>query len=323
MLAIAPELSADDLLTRQTSCFVCASHQLKPIHDGFFCLGNTLKDPEAEPTLRPFEGKHFLLNQCQACGFIQAQGIPIDPNYFTALYNQKWSEEWMLSDFDSVYKDNIFQGILHHIGKSIRKSPRSLLDVGTHVGKMIHLAGLAGWQADGIELNPRTREIAIRKTGRPVHRMTAKQLSETGVKYDAVTITDVLEHIPDPVSVLTDLRSLMNPNGMIAIKVPSGANQLRKEKFRTWIGATKRAEIGTNFIHVNHFSPTALRTALVRAGFVQPWITVGAPELPPGGGFRGLVSRCFRQAVFSVAKLPGGVHTPLGLNLQAFARVPE
>jgi len=282
-----------------------------------------LTDPEAAPTLLPYEGKHFTLNCCRDCGFIQAEGIPADPNYFNALYSQKWSEEWMLSDFESTYKDNIFREILQQLGRHVQRSPRRLLDVGTHVGKMIFLAGQAGWEADGIELNPLTREIAMRKTGRPVHRMTASELASTGVKYDAITITDVLEHIPDPVSILTDLRVMAKPGGMIAIKVPSGRNQLRKEKVRVLLGLADKVEIGTNFIHVNHFSPTALKTALTRAGFVNPRVTVGAPELPPGGGLRGALSRCFRSLVYGIAKLPGGVHTPLGLNLQAYASAPQ
>ena len=168
-----------------------------------------------------------------------------------------------------------------------------------------------------------TREIAIRKTGSPVHRVTAKQLADTGVKYDAITITDVLAHIQDPVSILTSLRPILKPGGVIAIKVPSGKNQLRKEKIKVLLGMTEKAEIGTNLCHVNHFSPTALKRALIRAGFVQPRVTVGAPELPPGGGLRGLLSRFFRTSVFWVARLPGGVHTPLGLNLQAYASAPS
>ncbi len=310
-------------LVPRTTCFACESVRLAPIHEGFFRLGLCLTDPEAAPTLLPYEGKHFTLNYCRDCGFIQGEGIPADPNYFNALYSQKWSEEWMLSDFESTYKDNIFREILQELGRHVLRSPRKLLDVGTHVGKMMFLAGQAGWEADGIELNPLTREIAIRKTGRPVHRMTAKELASTGVKYDAITITDVLEHIPDPVSILTDLRMMTKPSGMIAIKVPSGKNQLRKEKVRVLLGMAEHAEIGTNFIHVNHFSPTALKTALTRAGFVNPRVTVGAPELPPGGGLRGALSRCFRILVYRIAKLPGGVHTPLGLNLQAYASVPS
>lgn len=311
------------LLAPRTTCFVCDSPRLKPLHEEVFRLGLSLNDVYAGPILAPYEGKRFTLNCCRDCGFIQAEGIPADPNYFDALYSQQWSEEWMLSDFESTYKDNIFRGILEEIGRPIHGTAKKLLDVGTHVGKMIYLAGQAGWEADGIELNPLTRDIAIRKTGRPVHRMTAKELARSGVKYDAITITDVLEHIPDPVSILTDLRSMLKPGGIIAIKVPSGMNQLRKEKLRVLLGVAKKAEIGTNFIHVNHFSPTALKLALTRAGFVNPRVTVGAPELPPGGGLRGALSRSFRILVYRFATLPGGVHSPLGLNLQAYASVPS
>jgi 2-polyprenyl-3-methyl-5-hydroxy-6-metoxy-1,4-benzoquinol methylase len=308
------------LFIYHAACFVCKSTSLTPIHKGIIRLGQMLEDPEVATILAPYEGQHFKINLCKNCKFIQPEAIPSNPNYFNALYSQKWSEEWMLCDFESTYKDSIFLGILRRLGREAECSSKRLLDVGAHVGKMIFMAGLEGWVAEGVELNPRTREIAIRKTNRPVYHNSARELAATGVQYDAITMTDVLEHIPDPVSILTDLYSLLKRGGTIAIKVPSGRNQLLKEKLRVTLGLAETAEIATNFIHVNHFSPTSLTIALIRAGFVQPRIMVGAPELPPKGGLRGLINRSVRVLIFSVAKLPGGVHSPFGLNLQAFAK---
>ncbi len=122
-------------------------------------------------------------------------------------------------------------------------------------------------ESEGIELNPSTRNIAIQKTGRPVYDLSADELFKTGARYDAITLTDVLEHIPNPVAVLTDLRKLLNAGGVISIKVPCGINQLKKEKVRKSLGITNRVEIATNLCHINHFSPIALKRALTSRAF--------------------------------------------------------
>ena len=148
------------------------------------------------------------------------------------------------------------------------------------------------------------------------------ELANTSVTYAATTITNVLEHIPDSVSILNELPSLMKPGGMIGIKCPFGRNQLRREKARVHFRMIEKTEIAMNFVHVNQFPPTAMMCALTRSCFIEARVAVGVPELPPGGGLRGFLSRCFRIFVFGIAKLPRGLHTPLGLNLQAFASAP-
>src|SRR3989442_7539936 len=105
-----------------------------------------------------------------------------------------------------------------------------LLDVGAHTGRFLHLAREAGWDAEGIELNPRTAAYAAARTGLPVHQMNAQALTDRGRRYDAVVLTDVLEHIPEPVDLLTALASVSKPGGVIVVKVPCGPSQVVQER---------------------------------------------------------------------------------------------
>jgi hypothetical protein len=60
--------------------------------------------------------------------------------------------------------------------------------------------------------------------------------------------------------------------------------------------------------------------ALERAGFSKVLVRTAAPELPPDRtSLQRLASNAVRMGVYAAARLPGGVHTPLGLNLQAYA----
>ncbi len=72
--------------------------------------------------------------------------------------------------------------------------------------------------------------------------------------------------------------------------------------------------LADNLVHVNHFSAASLRTALERTGFTEVAVRTAAPELPPSA-----ISRAVRLAIYAAGRLPGAVHTPLALNLQAYA----
>jgi len=147
--------------------------------------------------------------------------------------------------------------------------------------------------------------------------MNALAVAATGRRYRAVALTDVLEHIPRPVQVLTAIAALIEPGGCIAVKVPSGPGQAIKERVVAAL-TRRRVSIADNLVHVNHFSPRSLVLALERAGFSGVEVDAGAPELPPASNAGGRLSNAFRQAVYAAARLPAAVHTPLAVNLQAY-----
>jgi hypothetical protein len=109
------------------------------------------------------------------------------------------------------------------------------------------------------------------------------------------------------------------------VKVPSGPGQWRKERALSAVTRGRPISIADNLVHVNHFSPRALAMALECAGFTNVRVRAGAPELFAAAGrpFRQALSNGFRLAVYAAALAPGAVHTPLALNLQAYAQVPR
>jgi SAM-dependent methyltransferase len=302
------------------SCQVCGGAGLFPIHELSFDLAiYGSQDPE----LAAYTGKTLDLRRCAACGFAQPSALPSLPRFFDRLYDQRWSEAWIRTEFEAKYKDAIFGEILRSMGSRLAPSRRRLLDVGAHAGRFIALARAAGWTAEGLELNPQTAAYARERTGAPVRQLNVHEVDARTAAYDAITVTDVLEHIPDPVRVLARVAALLGPDGWAAVKVPSGPGQLRKEEWRGRLLRGYRPTLADNLVHVNHFSPASLRIALERAGFRDVVITPGAPELPSTPGLRGAAFRMTRRALHLAARtLPGGLHLPVTLNLQAYARRP-
>ena len=272
---------------------------------------------EQDPELAAYTGERIWLQRCRGCGFAQPERMPALPRYFERMYDQRWSPEWVAAEFESTYKDVIFARILDALGRRLPATPRTLLDIGSHAGRFLHLATRAGWRADGTEINTRTAAYAAERSGATVHRVRAEHVIDLDKRFDAVTLTDVLEHIPEPVPMLHAAHAVLAPRGWVAVKVPCGPAQLRKETWRARVSRGYRATLADNLVHVNHFSPRSLRHALELAGFAEIEIEVAAPECPPGSR----VSAAMRMALWRAARVvPFAVHTPIALHLQAFAR---
>lgn len=294
-------------------CWVCGGDELARVHQGIF---DFTQYREQDPELAAYTGARFWLNRCRSCGFAQPDALPTLANYFDRMYDQRWAEDWIEQEFASEAKDYIFKLVLGELSRRVDSDRRSLLDVGAHVGRLIYLAHRSGWRAEGIELNPRTSAFAARKTGLPVHRINAHGLAAEAKRYAAVTLLDVLEHIPDPVTLLTGLRELLEAAGWIAVKVPCGPAQLLKERIRSRVRGGRRVSVADNLVHINHFSVSSLRLALERAGYRSIKITVGAPELVASSSATRL-----RLGVYHLGRwVPGALHSPLALNLQAYAQ---
>jgi SAM-dependent methyltransferase len=299
-------------------CWVCGDRRLVRYHQGRLDFHVYATQ---DPGLDAYTGQRVRLVECRTCGFGQPEELPTLPGFFDRMYDQRWDERWVEHEFAARYKDFIFRGILRQLRQRVASGRRRLLDVGAHAGRFMFLAQQRGWDVEGIELNARTAACAASRTGAPVHRVNATTLAVSGRRYDAVTLTDVLEHIPNPLPLLQSLAQILEPGGCLAVKVPCGPSQRFKEQVLTAFVPGRSVSLADNLVHVNHFSARSLRHVLARAGFRRIDIRSGAPELLPLEAARPLrvVSNVGRLAVYLVASLPGAVRTPLALHLQAYA----
>jgi SAM-dependent methyltransferase len=292
-------------------CWICGGGAFAAAYDARFDLSAFA---EQDPALAAYSGEPVAIRRCTQCGFAQPAVLPALERYFDRMYDQRWAEDWVESEHSAVYKDDIFAAVLRALDARVPGPSRRLLDVGAHAGRLMSLAQAAGWSVEGIELNPRTAARAGISTGAPVHQGNIFSV-EPRTPFDAVTLIDVLEHIPDPRQALTRAAGWIRAGGAIAVKVPNGAAQQLKESVRAVVRPGYQPTLADNLVHVNHFTPRSLRLALERSGFTSVRVTPAGPEMPEAG-----VDRLVRRAVFAAARvLPGGVHTPFALNLQAIA----
>ena len=305
---------ADDPFVEERDCWICGHRPLDPMADAIFEL-SAYRDQD--PALAAYTGARVRLCRCGECGFAQPDRLPLLPGFFDRMYAQQWSADWIAREFEGGSKDLIFRTVLDGLEARLPPARRVLVDVGAHVGRFLRLAQQRGWSVEGVEVNPRTAAHAERHTGARVHRMSAHDLDAIGSRFDALTLTDVLEHIPDPLMLLAKAKSVLNAGGWLAVKVPCGPIQVFKERIRARVHRSYRPRLADNLVHVNHFSVRSLRLALDRAGFRNAHIEIGAPECPD----QSWAGNLLRLAVYQTGRrLPFGLHTPCALNLQAFAQ---
>jgi 2-polyprenyl-3-methyl-5-hydroxy-6-metoxy-1,4-benzoquinol methylase len=151
-----------------------------------------------------------------------------------------------LEKFDWIYKPDKweYQRALHYIsGRS------KVLDVGCGPGHFLILARRAGHVAYGLELNTSAVNRA-RADGLMVSAQSIGDHPNRNLEcYDAVCSFQVLEHIYDVRSFITDCLRTLKPNGLLIFGVPNNAG---------FVGYDDLAVLNRPPHHMGLWSPTSL-----------------------------------------------------------------
>jgi methionine biosynthesis protein MetW len=128
----------------------------------------------------------------------------------------------------------------------------------------------------GVEPNEERAEVAC-ANGVKVHVGYLEDLDPEAVgPFDVVIFSDVLEHLPDPHSILCVTRRFLRPGGSVVVSVPNVAHwTVRLDLLR---GRFNYQESGImDATHLRWFTEKTIRMLLEKAGFhVEEWrVTTG------------------------------------------------
>lgn len=205
--------------------------------------------PEA-PLFTKNGGKYCF---CQSCKHIFLSN-PLSEAKLLNFYSgyPTSSLEWHQNESD-FYKKIYIKGL-----ELIQSVPqvRTVLDIGCSSGYFLSIAAEHGLDCYGIEPNRQEVVYAI-DNGINVIGSTISDLGD--LTFDAITLWDVLEHIRRPVAYLQQLRSHLNPNGLIFVQVPTSdslAARIMREACNMFDGIE----------HLTLFSAASLDAAFSQAG---------------------------------------------------------
>lgn len=141
----------------------------------------------------------------------------------------------------------------------LRPPPASLLEIGSGYGLFLAAARDAGYQVRGVELSHTGVQVARSELGLDV---VEGQLADAPTDpVDVICFWDTLEHVPDPLQFLRQVRARLAPDGVIALSVPSVSSLPARALGSRWW--TLKPEQ-----HIWHFTPRTLALVAARAGLV-------------------------------------------------------
>lgn len=101
---------------------------------------------------------------------------------------------------------------------------RTILDIGTNIGTFLLAARESGWQATGVEPNPRAAWIGREKGLSIIQSFFddyfVDSLADRGQLFDAIHMGDVIEHIPQPLPFIRLAVRLLGPSGVVMAVTP-------------------------------------------------------------------------------------------------------
>lgn len=109
-----------------------------------------------------------------------------------------------------------------------------LLDVGCGVGDFCGVASEAGFTVFGTEFSDTYAEEARKRVAfSELYIGRIQEIAFGDIRFDAITLWHVLEHLPDPLETLTVLRHLLCPGGILCIEVPNVEQTRKRPMYRS------------------------------------------------------------------------------------------
>jgi SAM-dependent methyltransferase len=124
-----------------------------------------------------------------------------------------------------------------------------------------------GYNLYGIEPSPSLSAIGRDYFGLNI---ITGYLEEGGFRenfFTGVTLIDVLEHIPEPLEFLKEIHRILEPRGILFIRLPNGGFNLLKLLILKQILKLEGFDIFNETEHVNHYTTRTLQNLLTKSGF--------------------------------------------------------
>lgn len=216
--------------------------------------------------------------ECGACGFRHALPLPdaaaLEQVYREDYYAQEKPTYLVHAGEDQAWALLGQTDRLEILEAVLPLDRRRLLDVGCGPGFFLQTALQRGWLAHGIEPS-RQAAAHARELGALVTEgfLTDESAAALG-RFDAVNLSNVLEHVPDPAHLMHLVHGLLEPGGAICVTVPNDFSPTQ---------IAGRAAVGADDWwvapphHLNYFNFDSLTALLSRLGFVAKARTTSFP----------------------------------------------
>ena len=266
---------------------------------------------------------NWNLRQCsnKTCGLVWLDPQPIDQdirklyqNYYTHTSEANLSQvsqsksrslqNWLYDLFTYIIgikqeREQFNQMYLADI------KPGKLLDVGCGNGDLLAKFRDLGWDVQGQDTDIKAKEFAEKNYNLTVHLGTLKSISFADNTFDAIILNHVIEHIINPIALLSECHRILKPGGILVAVTPNILSTSHKFFGQYWRGLEPPR-------HLYLFSELTLKIIAKKAGFNNYQTRTTAAH----GHYFALSSLELKKHHFSETKDCKSKSSSLGLKLQ-------
>jgi SAM-dependent methyltransferase len=234
---------------KYTNCPVCKNQNFQPY---MTCEDHTVSHEK------------FTIVSCDACNFKFTNPIPEIQN----LGNYYKSEDYISH---SNTKKGIVSQVYHLVRNYTLKqkldlvssyvSRGTLLDYGCGTGMFLNVCQKAGWNAMGMEPDSGARNIGSGMGLQVYENKEALLSAKPEVRFNAITLWHVLEHVTDLEETLRFFKTHLNRNGVLIIAVPNYTSFDAEHYKEHWAAYDLPR-------HLYHFEVHSISRLMKTAGFV-------------------------------------------------------
>jgi 2-polyprenyl-3-methyl-5-hydroxy-6-metoxy-1,4-benzoquinol methylase len=192
--------------------------------------------------------------QCKNCGLVfqsSDESCSADPNFYSETYRQVYQGSVEPTAKDLWVQEQRAANLMRLLRLQKIDIPENVLDIGASSGLLLRaIQQTFGCQVIGVEPGDAYRTYAENRGLKMFSSLEA--LIETNPeRFDLVTLSQVLEHLPDPVGTLRRIRKyLLSENAVVLLEVPNFY-----------------AHDSYELAHLACFTPHSLQEVLKQAGY--------------------------------------------------------
>jgi len=240
-----------DSFLKYRNCPNCGGDDFAVLFDSNMKQGDF---QESEETVYMLPGDKYGRHvRCQNC-----QLVYVNPIEKESKINKGYSKRKSI-DVAIIQKSRL------HSSKSqlelVKRHKRgtNLLDIGCGEGFFLFNASKAGYNTKGVELSQDAAAYAEREFGLDVEAGAFEELRFPENYFDVVTLWQVLEHVPYPLTVLKQAHKVLKPEGLLVASTPNIGGIPARILGRSWWNIRR--------LHINQFTIKTLTDMLKNAGF--------------------------------------------------------
>ena len=199
-----------------------------------------------------------LCDECELYYFAKQPSKEFLDAFYTKKYFSKLEKKKVISllksRFATMRASSQYAYIQNHLSTA---EGNSILEIGSADGTFLSLFKKNGWHIKGIELNDYMIKKAREKYNIVLEKIHILDVDPEESSFDVISLSHVLEHMPDPVTILTHCKKLLKPSGLIFIELPYSplSGDTTQEKLSEYLDTT----------HLFNFRPKSMTKLITKS----------------------------------------------------------